>query len=302
MKRTLLLIIAVTAAACQTTSSQEGAATGTSALVDGTPEAVGVLGLVNDGATDMTLLDIDAKLDRRAAEGILAQRDGADGVFGSADDRLFDSIAEVDDVRWVGPSALGKLQIFASMHGFVPESDDLLGVYDSVDFSVDEAAATVALANSASEVVLDYDLALDARAVTSILAARPIATALQLSELYFVGASALGKLKNAAAPGLATSSAEMFSADLRAALVDHYGTYGSDIVASGGSDLQTAQAAVDESSVYPIEDSEEDPEGHDLETTAVFAHPDPTFPGSDNVWFGAYDRDSGELLNVYSFN
>ena len=44
------------------------------ALVDGTPEAVGVLAFVNDEATSYRMLDIDAKLDRRAARASSAKR------------------------------------------------------------------------------------------------------------------------------------------------------------------------------------------------------------------------------------
>lgn len=31
------------------------------------------------------------------------------------------------------------------------------------------------------------------------------------------------------------------------------------------------------------------------------AHPDVVFPGSDRVWFGAYDRESGELVEIQDF-
>lgn len=290
------------AAACGPIVSQEATSTASSAIIDGTPEAVGVLDLVNDASTDLTVLDIDARLDKRAAVGLLHRRNGPDGIAASSDDELFTSIGEVDDVRWVGPSALGKLKAYAQNHGFVPEGKDLLGTYDGVSFSVDEALATVALANTESETALDDGLALDARAVQSILAARPIATAMQLSTLYFVGASALNKLKNGANVNAPPPSAAMFANDLRDALVNYYAIYGNDIIGSGGNDLQAAQDAVDVNAVSPIADSEDDPEGNDLSTTTVFAHPDPTFPGSDNVWFGAYDKGTGDLLNVYSFN
>jgi len=32
------------------------------------------------------------------------------------------------------------------------------------------------------------------------------------------------------------------------------------------------------------------------------SHPDPVFPGSDNRWYGAYDRQTGQLQSVYGFN
>ena len=45
----------------------------------------------------------------RAATNLAAHRDGADGVFGTEDDRLFANIGEVDAVSWVGPVAIQQL-------------------------------------------------------------------------------------------------------------------------------------------------------------------------------------------------
>jgi hypothetical protein len=77
----------------------------------------------------------------------------------------------------------------------IVEGDELLGVYDGVAFTVSEGAATLTLVNGASEAVLDDDVPLDRRAVDSILEARPVATVLALSQLYWVGTSALTKLR-----------------------------------------------------------------------------------------------------------
>jgi hypothetical protein len=119
-------------------------------------------------------------------------------VAGTADDDPFGGIDEVDRVRQVGPATLDALFAWVAANGWVPGGDDTLGTWDGVTFTVDEAAATVALANSADEDVLDVDLGLDRRAVDSIVAARPIPTVLALSELFFVGRSALTVLRDAA--------------------------------------------------------------------------------------------------------
>jgi hypothetical protein len=50
-----------------------------------------------------------------------------------------------------------------------------------------------------------------------------------------------------------------------------------------------------------VEDSEDDPYGYDLSTTLVLSHTDAVFPGGDSVWFGAYDRETLALIEVYSF-
>jgi hypothetical protein len=91
--------------------------------------------------------------------------------------------------------------VYASRTGWVPGAEDLLGVYDGVSFTVDQADATIALANSLSAEVLDDDLGLNSRAVDSIMHARPVATIDGLSRLYYVGGSALRTLKDAADVG-----------------------------------------------------------------------------------------------------
>jgi len=165
----------------------------TAAIVDGTPQSVGLLGLLNDASTTLVLLDDDVGLDRRAAQNLVAHRDGADS--GIQDDDRFDSLEEVDAVPYVGPSAFEKLLAYASAHGYVPQGDELLGVYDGVSFTVDEAEATLAVVNEEDATALDGPIGLDVRAVDAIVAARPIETVFALSELYFVGESALRKLK-----------------------------------------------------------------------------------------------------------
>lgn len=95
---------------------------------------------------------------------------------------------------------------------------------------------------------------------------------------------------------------QRFATDLRHAVIDHYAEHGDDIVASGGNTRPQALLAVDSAQIEEVDDPEAVPSGHDLQTHRVFTHPDVTFPGSDIVWFGVYDREDGELIEVYSFN
>ena len=173
-----------------TTSTQSSAS-----IVEGSPQAYGVLGLLNAPATNLHVLDHLVPLNRRAAEELIAHRDGADGIFGTADDNPFDDMLEVDAVPYVGPAALASLLAYATSEGYVPSGGDLLGVFDNVAFTVDEATATLALVNTASVGELDDDVGLDSRAVNSIIAARSIGSLLQLQSLYFVGQSAMLKLR-----------------------------------------------------------------------------------------------------------
>jgi hypothetical protein len=194
------LLGAALALGCSTEVSDQSheapATTAQSAQVeDGTPQAYGVLGLLNAASTTLLLLDDEVPLERRAAENLIIHRNGPDAVFGTADDNPFDDMQEVDAVPYVGPTALAKLLAYATSAGYVPTGSELLGVFDNVAFSVDEATATLSLVNTASPALLDDDVGLDSRAVDSILAARSIGSLLQLQSLYFVGQSAMLKLR-----------------------------------------------------------------------------------------------------------
>ncbi len=160
-------------------------------LVDGTPEAIGVLALLNHATTTEGILDDDVGLDRRAAESITDFRAGPDGAYtgGTHDDGVFHSITEVDGLYFVGASALQRMLDYAYAHDFVPTGGDLLGVWDNVAFTVDEANGALTWINRSTEDVLDASL--DRRAVDSVLAARPLPSIQALSQLYFFGQSAM---------------------------------------------------------------------------------------------------------------
>ncbi len=66
-----------------------------------------VLKLLNDGATAEDLEN--AGVHRRAAANLAEHRDGVDGTFGTEDDDLFDDMAEVDAVNYVGTVAITQL-------------------------------------------------------------------------------------------------------------------------------------------------------------------------------------------------
>lgn len=88
-------------------------------LEDGSPEALGVLALVNDGALSADDLRGGAGITRRVATNIVRHRDGADGVAGTADDDRFDTLAELDAVPFVGPATLAALLEHARERGLV---------------------------------------------------------------------------------------------------------------------------------------------------------------------------------------
>lgn len=89
----------------------------TGGVVEGSPDALGVLKLVN--AASKEILDVDAALDRRAAENIVYYRNGDDGSSGTGDDETFDTLAELDAIPYVGPSAFARLVEYARNNGYV---------------------------------------------------------------------------------------------------------------------------------------------------------------------------------------
>jgi len=77
-----------------------------------------ILALLNDPAVDEVELDVDAGLNSIAAFYLMDHRNGDDGVSGTADDRLFDTLSQVDRIKYVGPVALERLSRYALTHGY----------------------------------------------------------------------------------------------------------------------------------------------------------------------------------------
>lgn len=198
MTRARLLLLSLVLGGCVADADLElTSGRGFPVVEPGSAEEAGMLAFLNDGSTSFELLDVDVGLDRRAAQGIVDRRDGEDGTFGTADDRPFASVQEVDDVPYVGAVALEKILAWAREHGWL----ETVGV--------DRDGATLALVNDPATTVelLDVDVALDRRAAQNIVAARdgadglpgtsddvPFATIAQLDAVPYVGPSALDKL------------------------------------------------------------------------------------------------------------
>lgn len=178
-----------------------GKADGVTSALEGTIEGWGVLRLLNDAdpeGTTFEFLDDVVALDRRAARNLIDHRDGLDGLPGTRDDDFFDTIAEVDAVRWVGESALNRLLEFARLNDYVPGANQVMGEYDGVEFTYENAELVLGFVNTASEEEL-REASVPSRAITSILAARPVLTIETLAGLYWVGPATLQHLLDAVA-------------------------------------------------------------------------------------------------------
>lgn len=97
-------------------------------------ETAAVLRVANEAPLEV--LDLDVALDARAARNIVAYRFGADGASGTADDRLYATLAELDAIAWVGPVALARLLEYAHAQGYVEDpapADDCLIISEYVE-------------------------------------------------------------------------------------------------------------------------------------------------------------------------
>src|SRR5262245_43779121 len=86
---------------------------------EGSPEAIGVLRLVNDPAETAATLKSGAGITTRVAGNIVKHRNGADGAVGTADDDEYDTLAELDAIPYVGPATLNALVERARELGYV---------------------------------------------------------------------------------------------------------------------------------------------------------------------------------------
>ncbi len=154
------------------------------------PTALGVLALVNDAAiADLTFLDEGLSLDVRAAERIVAHRQGPDGLDGTADDDLFNTVLELEEIPYVGDAALLALAEAAWEFDYVPAA-----MIEGVVFSHGEAEAVLMLINSATLEELDDSADLDVRAAEAIITGRPYAHVAEVSGRPHVGPAALRAL------------------------------------------------------------------------------------------------------------
>ncbi|HNS97650.1 MAG TPA: 5'-nucleotidase C-terminal domain-containing protein [Polyangiaceae bacterium] len=83
-------------------------------IAEGSAEACGVLAVANDSTFEQ--LKTDVGLSVKAAKNIVAYRQGSDGTLGTGDDGYFDSLDELDKVKYVGPVAFSKLATYAKGH------------------------------------------------------------------------------------------------------------------------------------------------------------------------------------------
>ncbi len=120
----------------------------------------------------LAVLDVDVRLDSRAAKNIVAARP-------------IESLQELDDIAYVAATALDKILAYAEIKGHVQACQAPSACNES---------ASLRVANELTLEQLDDLVGLDSRAAKNIVAARPLATFDALDDVGYVASSALGKL------------------------------------------------------------------------------------------------------------
>jgi hypothetical protein len=185
------LSLALAACAPELPTTPDPVDAGDIQVADGSPEASAAIALLNDGATDVAFLDETVGLDHRAAVGLIAHRDGADAIPGTADDDAFDDIAEIDAVPYVGPVAMATLTAYSEIQGYAAFQ---AGSWEGIAFDPAQVQVTLDLVAHADKETLDVDAALDSRAAQAIVTARPH-TMTALAQVEYVGPSAMTKIR-----------------------------------------------------------------------------------------------------------
>lgn len=114
---TLILVSAVFSVGCDAADPMWSMPDTHNGALAPTPGEDAILRLLNDEGTTHPFLDHEVRLERRAATHLIERRNGPDGVYGTDDDHLFGSLAEVDAVPYVGPYALEQLRTYALAAG-----------------------------------------------------------------------------------------------------------------------------------------------------------------------------------------
>ncbi len=289
------LPLALSVAAC----SQPTEVAGSVYIADGTPEAIGILALLDADVSDRTFLDDVVGLEKRAVSHLLAFRDGNDRMRGTADDQSFTSMTDVQDVRFVGYHAIDTLLEWSFALGFVPGSIPTDIVVDGVVFDALEASTSLAYITDAP-VDLLIATGIDRRAVTGLIEARPFPHLWSVGSAWFVGPTALQTLRQTSMLQDVAITDMRFANDLRAELVDLYTEHGDALQEDGAVPLATALAAVHVRRVEMI--TEVDPYGYTPEEAAVYTHPGVVFPDAKRTWYGAYAWETGVPLSLYWFS
>lgn len=148
------------------------------------------LDFLNDPTTDLRILDHEVGVNRRGARNLIAHRNGPDGVYPSYDDNPFQTLAEIESVRYVGPVSVQLIVDFARQRMVQP------GVMvEGILFSEEEEAAVLWGLAQASVEELTYELGVHRRAADALIANGPYASIVEVAGIEHVGHATLLSLR-----------------------------------------------------------------------------------------------------------
>lgn len=152
-----------------------------------------IFALLNGPDATVAVLDDEVGLDGRAARNIVAHVRGADGVLGTGDDDLLQSIAELDAIGYVGAAAIAAIDRYATPRYGLQDV-----VVEGVRFSGAEAAEVVAICNDDSRLLVN-DVGLSGLQNQRLQQARPHTSIATVAATWGIGSATLTKLRDHAA-------------------------------------------------------------------------------------------------------
>lgn len=175
MSKTIgMTVLAVALVAC---AQGGGQVAKTTAAVQSAEEAAALAFLNDQQNTTFEVLDVDCGLRSDSAKQIIKYRDGRDKIPGTADDNLFESLGELDEVHMVGQWTIDQVKICADSFGYTPTPYELAMINFLNDESTDFAR-------------LDEDCALRSDAAHNLIAhrdANPFHSTEEVDAVFQVG-------------------------------------------------------------------------------------------------------------------
>lgn len=164
-------------------------------ITEGSLEAQGVLRVVNT----LSFADLNSFLDVRAARNVIAYRSGPDGVLGTGDDRVINTLVQLDSISWFGPASFSRTYNYALENDLMPKEGVLVhGILEG------SGAAVGMLFVVNTHTFDELNAFLDVRAVRGIMAHREngvsqnevnfFQSLTELDAIPYMGATAFGRL------------------------------------------------------------------------------------------------------------
>src|SRR4029079_14800084 len=103
-------------------------------VAEGSPDAIGVLSIVNNATEEQ--LHNDALLSANTVKAIIHHRQGGDRMDFTEDDDLIQTLSELDGIPYVGPMAFKLLLDEARAKGAVPSPDPFSDKFCGLDYAI----------------------------------------------------------------------------------------------------------------------------------------------------------------------